>query len=81
MNNDDLEIIRSNNVSKSEPFAFCRWAAGEWEAKFYAHTPAHVESREATIHLMRNDVAWFKNKKKIDAKQAIKNNKARGTKK
>ena len=79
MSNSDREIVRPKNSKKSDPFAYCKWAKGDWEARFYYHTDAHVESRDDTINQMLNNPAWFKAKgKKIDPKQAVKNNKARG---
>jgi len=78
MTNKDLEVVRPQSTGKSEPFAYCKWALGDWEARFYIHTAAHVESREATIKSMRNDAAWFKRKTKVDPRQAVKNNKAKG---
>ena len=80
--NKDREIIRPKSAKKSDPFAYCKWALGDWEARFYAHTAAHIESREETINQMRNNPAWFKCKgRKIDPRQAIKNNKAKGSRK
>ena len=76
----DTEIVRPKDKKKSESFAYCKWAMGDWEARFYIHTPTHVESREATIKSIREDPAWVKRKTKVDARQAMKNNKAKGKK-
>lgn len=76
---NDTELIRPSTTKKSDPFVHCKWAKGEWEARYYAHTAPHVESRNETINQMLNNPAWFKCRgKKIDPKQAIKNNKAKG---
>ena len=78
----DREIIRPPTAKKSDPFAYCKWALGDWEARFYLHTAPHQESCEHTIKQMLNNPAWFKTKgKKLDAKQAVRDNKARGKKK
>lgn len=78
-NNTDREIIRPDHVKRSDPFVYCKWAAGDWNARFYANTDAHLESRADTIKQILNNPAWFSHKgKKIDPKQAIKNNKAKG---
>ena len=82
MSDNSVEVIRSQNTKRSDPFVYCKWAAGDWEARFYINTPAHLESREDTIKQILNNPAWCKSKgKKIDPKQAVKNNKAKGTRK
>lgn len=80
-NNKDNEIVRPKNAKKHEPFAYCKWAAGDWEARYYYNTDAHVASRDEAINSMVNDPAWFKKKsKKLDRRVVTANNKARGKK-
>ena len=79
MNDPEREIIRPKELKKSASFTYCKWAAGDWEARFYAWTPAHDAERERTIRDMVNNPAWFKTKRKaIDKRIAASNNKARG---
>jgi len=80
-NKTDREIIRPKSSKKSDPFAYCKWALGDWEARFYLHSTPHQAACAHTIKQMVNNPAWFKTKgKKIDPKQAVRDNKAKGQK-
>jgi len=75
----DREIIRPKVKKRYDPFEYCKWAAGDWEAKFYAGTPIHDEQCEAFVKQLLNNPAWFKCKtKKIDARAVTRDNKAQG---
>lgn len=77
----EREVIRPRDKKRHDPFEYCKWAAGDWEARFYAWTRPHREECEFTIKQMANNPAWFKTKrKKVDRKAATRNNKAKDTK-
>lgn len=78
----DREIVRPKGIKKSASFSYCKWAAGDWEARFYAWTDSHRRECEFTINQMLNNPAWFKARPpKIDKRAAAANNRARGGKK
>jgi len=76
----NFEVVRAKGKRKSDPMPNCSWCAGEWEGKYYAWTPQHEKSRERTIKIMQNDVAWYKkiNKKNPTIKRTRANNQAKG---
>jgi hypothetical protein len=55
----NLEVIRGEGKKKREEFAYCKWAAGAWEAEFYANTTAHKKSIARTIKVLMNDPCWY----------------------
>lgn len=75
---EDLILVRPKEKKKSSSFEYCKWAAGDWEARFYAWTPAHRRECEQMIKQMTNNPAWFKVKVKKDRRQLARDNKARG---
>lgn len=60
-----LEVVRGDGKKKREEFAYCKWAAGAWEAESYANTPAHVKSRARTIKVIMNDPCWYSTLKRL----------------
>ena len=60
-----LEVVRGEGKKKGEEFAYCKWAAGAWEAEFYANTPAHMKSRARTLHVMMTDPCWYTTLKRL----------------
>ena len=74
----DREVVRPKGVKKHSSFHYCKWAAGDWEARYYAYTPAHRAECERHINQLVNNPAWFKYKPKVDRRAAVANNKARG---
>ena len=77
----DMLVVRSRDVKRRDPFVYCRWAAGDWEAHFYANTDAHLKSRADTIKQLVNNPVWFKCKsKKLDKRTVTKNSKNQGKK-
>ncbi len=73
-NKKDREIIRDKSKRKSDSFEYCKWAVGDWDARFYANTDAHLESRADTINQLINNPAWYKCKpKKVDKKAGVTN--------
>ena len=74
-NDDDktLEVIRGEGQKKRSEFAYCKWAAGAWEAEFYANTPTHRKSIDKTINVMLNDPCWYSTLKRfsVDTKAAM----------
>lgn len=77
----EREVIRPKVKKRHDPFEYCKWAAGDWEAKFFAGTPAHREQCDAHLKQLINNPAWYKCKpKKIDKKAAARNNRAKGDK-
>lgn len=82
MNDKKDEIVRPKDVKKHSSFSHCKWAAGEWEGRFYAWTPTHRDQCEFTIDQMINNPAWFKTKApKVDKQSAARNNKSKGDEK
>lgn len=78
----EQEVVRSQDVKKHSAFHYCKWAAGDEEARFYAWTPTHRKECEFTINQMVNNPAWFKTRKpKIDKVTATRNNRARHSRK
>ncbi len=81
MNEPDVDVVRPDKTRRSDPFSYCSWAAQHWEARFYANTPTHLESRENTIKQLVNNPCWMKCKpRKVDQKAITANNKAKGRK-
>lgn len=79
MANPEQEVVRPKAKKKGSSFAYCKWAAGDWEARFYYWTDAHRRECEQTINDMVNNPVWFKTKrKKVDKAAAVANNKAKG---
>jgi hypothetical protein len=60
-----LEVVRGEGKKKREEFAYCKWAAGAWEAEFYAGTPAHDKSRAKTLHIIMTDPVWYSTLKRF----------------
>lgn len=77
---NELEITRSGKKKRSDPFEYCKWAPGDWAARFYANTAPHEKSRANTIKRMVSDPAWFRMKMNEDIKMTSSDNKARGSK-
>ncbi len=75
---DDREVVRPKAMKKNSSFSYCKWAPGDWEARFYAWTPAHKESRRRHLKVLMNDPCWYNYNPKKDAKLVAQNNKARG---
>ncbi len=77
----EQEVIRPRSKKKHDSFEYCKWAVGDWEARFYAWTKTHRAQCEAHIKQLTNNTAWYQCKpKKIDKKAAANNNKARSSK-
>jgi len=55
----NLEIVRDSSQKKRAEFAYCKWAAGAWEAEYYASTPTHQKSIDRTLKVMINDPCWY----------------------
>jgi len=82
MNDPDTKFVRPKDAKKSSSLSYCKWAAQEWEARYYAWTPEHRKSMEFTLNQLMNDPCWGTAKsRKIDARSIVKSNKARGEKK
>jgi len=70
----DREVIRPRVKKKHDPFEYCKWAAGDWDAKFYAWTPTHRKECEEHVKQLLNNPAWYKHKpRKVDKKAATRN--------
>jgi hypothetical protein len=70
----EREIIRPRAKKRHDPFEYCKWAAGDWDARFYAWTPTHRKQCAAHLKQLINNPAWFKCKaKKVDKKAATRN--------
>lgn len=54
-----LEVVRGDGKKKRDDFSYCEWAAGAWEAEYYANTPAHMKSRARTLRVLMNDPCWM----------------------
>lgn len=67
----EVEVVRGNGKKKREEFSYCKWAAGAWEAEYYANTPAHMRSRARTLKVIMNDPCWYSTLKtlKTDARK------------
>ncbi len=77
----DQEVIRPRSKKKHDSFEYCKWAVGDWEARFYAWTPTHRKQCEAHLKQLMNDPTWHQCKAtKVDKKAAVSNNRARGDK-
>ncbi len=74
----DQEIIRPKGTKRHSSFHYCKWAAGHWEASFFAGTPLHRQECEAHLHQLANNPTWFKYNPKRDRRKAAMNNRARG---
>ena len=59
LSKNEPNLVRDGSKRKSDPLAFCEWAAGLLEAKFFAFTPDHDKQRAAQLKQM-NTPAWFK---------------------
>ena len=81
MEDPDQEIVRPKGTKKHTSFSYCKWAAGDWEARFYAWTTTHRQECEFSVNQMADNPAWFKVRKpKVDKQAAARNNKSRGKK-
>jgi hypothetical protein len=69
----NLEVVRGEGQKKRSEFAYCKWAAGAWEAEFYANTPTHYKSVDKTLKIMLNDPCWYSTLKRfnVDTKAAM----------
>lgn len=76
-----LEVVRGEGKKKREEFAYCKWAAGAWEAEFYANTPAHMKSRARTLKVMMNDPVWYSTLKRLKSDTRKMQNRASGVRK
>lgn len=77
----DREVIRPRTKKRHDPFEYCKWAAGHWEASFFAWTDAHRAQCEEHLKQLINNPAWYKCKtRKIDKRAAARNNQAKGSK-
>ena len=76
-----LEVVRGEGKKKREEFAYCKWAAGAWEAGFYANTPAHMKSRARTLKVMMNDPVWYSTLKRLKSDTRKMQNRASGVRK
>ena len=75
----DRLLVRPIDMKKHSDLSFCKWAAGDWEARFYAFTETHDRERERHLQQLMNSPVWFKYKpSKVDKRAAVANNKARG---
>tara|TARA_S200002703_G_scaffold17832_1_gene14580 strand:- start:1021 stop:1371 length:351 start_codon:yes stop_codon:yes gene_type:complete len=82
LNDPDRDIIRPKGTKKSSSFSYCKWAVGDWEARFYAWTPEHRKSMKHTLNQLMNDPCWYSAKPmKKDLKAIARVNKAKGGKK
>ena len=75
-----VEVIREGK-KKRDDFVWCKWAAGAWEAEFYANTPAHMKSRARTLRVMMNDGCWYSTLKTLKNDTRKMRNKIEGTRK
>lgn len=76
--NPDVVIIRPKENQKRKPFVYCKWAAQDWEARFYAGTPTHKKQCEDHIKQLVNNPSWYNCKVgkagKVNKKAAIRSN-------
>ena len=79
-NKKDREIIRDKSKRKSDSFEYCKWAIGDWEARFYANTDAHLEARAEMINQLVTNPAWFRYKPKSVDKRIATRKKTQGKK-
>ncbi len=67
----DREVIRPRSKKKHDSFEYCKWAAEDWDARFYAWTKTHREQCEAHLKQLTSNPAWYQCKpKKVDKKAA-----------
>jgi len=77
----EVEVVRGEGKKKREEFAYCKWAAGAWEAEFYANTPAHKKSIARTIRVLMNDPCWYSTLKRLKTDTRKMQNRASGARK
>ena len=78
----EVLVVRPKGTKRQSALAYCKWAAGDWEANFYAWTDTHRGQCKKHLKQLESNASWFKwRAPKIDKRAAAANNQARNDKK
>lgn len=79
LNDPEREVVRPKAKKRHDPFEYCKWAAGDWDARFYAWTKTHRSMCELHIKQLADSPSWYKWKQpKVDKKAASKSKRRKG---
>lgn len=68
----DRVVVRPRSKKKHDKFEYCKWAAGDWEARFYIGTPTHRDQCDDHIKQIVNNPCWFTYRaRKVDKRAAV----------